>query len=530
MSQRILYLILLSLISTQLLFSQKNQVPLNNNFNVEFLSSSTHSSIKPFFISKLSQEINCDSLLENRRINKIFKSKLKQRLWNKFFNDHFFVLNKEDFILSIDPLMNFEFGSDLNSHDQPYVNTRGVQVFGKIGSKFSFYSNFYENQATFIDYVDNYISKTGVVPGQGKTRDYQGDGYDYAMASGYISYTSSKYFNFQFGHGKNFFGDGYRSLLLSDNSFNYPFFKITTNVWHLKYVNLYAQFQDIGLPHSYSMGFEKKYGTLHYLSWKVTKRINISFFEAIIWEGADSTGTRGFDINYLNPVIFFRPIEFSVGSPDNALMGLNGSYKIANTNVLYAQLLLDEFKLSEVTAGNGWWGNKQAFQLGFKSFDIFNIRNLFFQSEYNFVRPYTYSHGTAIQNYGHYNQPLAHPYGANFWESVSFLKYHFGRFYFQYKFLYSIIGEDEDGKNYGKDIYKSYNTAESEYNNFVGQGLKTTLVYNDFKASYLINPSYNLNFVIGLTDRNYSNSTEISHSTFVYFALRTSIDNFYFDF
>ena len=60
------------------------------------------------------------------------------------------------------------------------------------------------------------------------------------MANGHVSYQTSKHFNFQFGHGKHFIGDGYRSMLLSDNSFNYPYLKITTDVWKVSYVNLYS--------------------------------------------------------------------------------------------------------------------------------------------------------------------------------------------------------------------------------------------------------------------------------------------------
>ena len=324
MNRKILSLLFSFFIFIPFLFSQKDQIYFNNDFDGELdkqiysVFSSIHTSIKPFSLPEISQVFNYDSLLKSKRINKTYKSKFKQKLWNKIFNEHLFILNKKAFQLIIDPLMNSEFGCDLNSSNSTYVNTRGVQVSGAIGNKFSFYTNFHENQATFIEYIDNFISQTRVVPGQGLKRNFKTDGYDYAMASGYISYTPSKYFNFQFGHGKNFFGDGYRSLLLSDNSFNYPYLKITTSVWHFKYVNLYAQFQDIGLPHSYELGFQKKYGTFHYLSWKATKRLNISFFEAIIWEASDSTGTRGFDINYLNPVIFFRPVEFSIGSPDNA--------------------------------------------------------------------------------------------------------------------------------------------------------------------------------------------------------------------
>ena len=117
---------------------------------------------------------------------------------------------------------------------------------------------------------------------------------------------------------------------MSDNAFNYPYLKITTNVWRFKYTNLYAEFQDLKTPYNPDLGFHKKYGTFHYLSYAVNKRLNIGLFESIIWKAEDSSGYRGFDINYLNPVIFYRPVEFSVGSPDNALLGVNLSYKLAD--------------------------------------------------------------------------------------------------------------------------------------------------------------------------------------------------------
>lgn len=60
------------------------------------------------------------------------------------------------------------------------------------------------------------------------------------MASGYVSYSSNKHFNFQVGHGKHFVGDGYRSLLLSDNALNYPYARITSTFGKLQYTNLYA--------------------------------------------------------------------------------------------------------------------------------------------------------------------------------------------------------------------------------------------------------------------------------------------------
>ena len=61
-----------------------------------------------------------------------------------------------------------------------------------------------ENQAIFPNYVDSYISKNKIVPGQGYARDFKKSGYDYAIASGYFSLDFSKIFTMQFGHGKHF--------------------------------------------------------------------------------------------------------------------------------------------------------------------------------------------------------------------------------------------------------------------------------------------------------------------------------------
>ncbi len=74
-------------------------------------------------------------------------------------------------------------------------------------------------------------------------------------------------------------------------------------------------------------------------------------FEAIIFENRDTLGRKfTYDVNYLNPVIFYRPVEYSIGSGDNVLMGLNFKYKIFNNHLLYGQFVIDEFLLKEIRA------------------------------------------------------------------------------------------------------------------------------------------------------------------------------------
>jgi len=458
MKKELFFLLVITLFTT-CVNGQNLYLPLNQDYNFELQKAvyssqyRFHSSTQAWQLNELKQTFNCDSIIQLNRLEKTIPKKWKQKAWDKFLNDDVVTLHRDDFDIAINPLMNFSLGREFAEEKSTWVNTRGFEIKGRIGRGFSFYTNFYENQAVFVNYLDTAINTWIVVPGQGKMRSYGEGGFDYSAASGYIAFHSKKYFSFQLGHGKNFLGDGYRSLLLSDNPFNNLFLKASVNFWNIKYMVLYSQHIDI-TENIDDIGYPRKYSTVHYLSWAISKRVNLSFFDAIIWQTTDSLGNyRGFDLQYLNPIIFMRPVEYSVGSPDNALLGLNLSVIVGRHNVFYGQLILDEFKLEEVTAGNGWWGNKQGFQLGFKTYDPFRVKGLFFQTEYNWVRPYTYSQQNPLKNYGHYSQSLAHPMGANFWESVSILKYHFKRFYFRYQFQYAMYGEDFDGQNFGKNIY-----------------------------------------------------------------------------
>ena len=531
--------ILILIITVATAVSQPLYLPLNQDYNrslqKQLYSNKTHfhTSFRPYFILDIERSgINYDSIQQLLRIEKTFNKKWKQKTWDKVFNDDVATFIREDYAIIANPIMDFSFGNAGVDGESTYVNTRGLELKGWIGKNFGYYTSVYENQARYPEYVDTYIRKNNIIPGQGMVHTYlEKGGFDFNSATGYITYQPSKYFNFQFGHGKNFYGDGYRSLLLSDNSFNNLFFKATVDFWHIKYQVLYNQYIDIRERQTYENGYARKYTTTHYLSWAVSKRVNLSFFDAIVWSTADSAGNyRGFDAQYLNPIIFMRPVEFSIGSPDNALMGLNLSVIVGKHNVIYGQLILDEFTWEEIKSGNGWYGNKQGFQLGFKTYDPFKIKNLYFQTEFNWVRPYTYSQRYPIKNYGHCNQPIAHPYGANFWESVSFIKYNWNRIFINYQFLYSIYGDDPPGMNYGKDIYQSYTTRVQDYDNYVGQGIETTLIYNNINLSYLINPAYNLNFSIGYTNRQLITDANTQSTSYFYLGLRTSLRNLYYDF
>ncbi|MCW3085784.1 MAG: hypothetical protein JWP12_3150 [Bacteroidetes bacterium] len=442
---------------------------------------------------------------------------------------------KKGFTFDAFPLISAQAGYQATSPSR-FTNDLAIggMLTGNIGNKFSFNFKMLAGKETFNSYQDSVVKQTQVIPGIGRAYRDNNDPtltrYSYQYYSGYLSYSPNKIFNVQVGQDKHFWGDGYRSLFLSDVSAPYPYMKITTNVWHFTYVNLYTIMKDATNPSGLKKDELTKYATFHYLGWNATKRINIGLFESIVWQGSDSTRHRGYDVNYLNPVMFFRPTEYSLGSSDNAFLGFSFKIKLFKKQQLYGQLLLDEFLLKEIVAQNGWWGNKQAYQVGFKSFDLFKIKHLNFQTEFNYVRPYTYSHGSVQQNYSNMNEPLAAPLGANFIESASFLNYRYKRLFIEAKFVYAIYGGDSAGTDYGKNIFISYVNRPAEYGNFTGQGFQTKLITASLRGAYMLDTHMNLKIELGFADRIEQTSYATKQTPYIFVGIRSDLSNLYSDY
>ena len=529
-------------------YSQHTNLLLGRNYSSDInkalhtKDSDIHTSFKPILNSSLS--FASDSVIESN-----YQSTYKKWYLRKTFSEHFIVLEGDDYKVIASPIINLSKGKELIDSKSTFTNSRGYLIEGDLGKKISFATSFVENQAIFPNYLDESIRKNNVVPGQGYARDFKETGFDYAMSSGYVTYRPNNMFAVQFGHGKNFIGDGYRSLLLSDNTFNYPYLKIQTTFWKVQYTNLYAELMDInyfathGLPNWDQMGYPKKYMSAHYLSLNATKKLNISLYEAVIWRMNHAPGSSGFDVNYLNPIAMLRPIEFSVNSPDNVLVGVNTKYTF-ESSYMYGQLVLDEFSINDLRANDGFWANKIGYQLGYKIFDPFNIDRLTLQTEYNYVRPYTYAHHNPQQNYAHYNQPLAHPLGANFSELLFMANYKWKRFEIDAKIMFAKYGGDFKGDtvSYGSNVYFSTgNYAQeaglvgmgsgrpSDYGIEMYQGNLTTIDCKSLNVSYIINPYTNLKINLGLTLRNSHNDDEDVKSQFINFGIMSDLFNHYYD-
>ncbi|HFS66738.1 MAG TPA: gliding motility protein RemB, partial [Flavobacteriia bacterium] len=202
-----------------------------------------HYAVKPFIYQEVNSEINLDAKKE--ALLKPANNWWQKKIWNEHF---FMVKGKEDAInywFTIDPEMDLQLGKDNSDLKYTYNNTRAVKIQGGIGEKFGFAASIYESQGRFASYINDYNVAHKVVTGRGKYKSFKNNGFDYPVAEAYLSYSPNKIFNFQFGQGKNFIGDGYRSLFLSDVATNYPYLKISTTFWKIRYTNMWLFLDDI---------------------------------------------------------------------------------------------------------------------------------------------------------------------------------------------------------------------------------------------------------------------------------------------
>ncbi|MDN3664608.1 gliding motility protein RemB [Algibacter miyuki] len=507
--------------------------------SMNLVGTNSHTASKPLIYEEVAAYYDFDA--EAEALQRETKTWAGEKLWN----EHLVQLQSDDYWFTIDPILDLEVGKDTDADfSSTYNNTRGFLVQGGLGKKFNFYASVFESQGRFADYVNQYSESLkafgpdpAIIPGRGIAKRFKTDSYDYPVAEAYMSYAPAKFINIQFGHGKNFIGDGYRSLLLSDVASPHPFLKLNTKFWKIKYTNTWMWLKDVRPEVTEDGAFLTKYMANHYLSWNVSKRFNLGLFESVVWSNSNN---RGFDVNYLNPIIFYRAIEFETGQDaGNAIVGASAKYKWNDNINLYSQFVLDEFSLNDIKGGEKSWKNKFGYQLGVKYYNAFDVENLLLQFEYNRIRPYTYSHNTIATNYGHNNQSMAHLWGANFSEAILIGRYHYKRWFADAKLIFGVRGldfnDDTDAFSYGADIFKNYNDRPFDAGVEVGQGLKSNIFNGNLQAGYVVNPASNLKVFADVTVRNFNPeantaTTFKSNTVWFNFGIRTDLFNWYFDY
>jgi len=410
-----------------------------------------------------------------------FKS--KKPIGKSFYQTpaNLYEVHVKDFDLALNPVIQFTVGKENDYGQTLFLNTRGVTLRGKIANKIGYYTYVTDNQERDPQYVQQWASERKALPGNGFYKPFKTDGFDYFEARGYITFGVTKYIDIAFGYDKNFIGNGYRSLMLSDFSSNMLFLKLNTRIWKINYQNIFAELENAHVPGGDRL-IPKKYAAIHHLDIALTKWLNMGLYESVVFGRKDR-----FDFGYLNPIIFYRSIEQQSGSFDNSIAGIDFKANVAKKFQFYNQVVIDEFLLSEIKKNRGWFANKWALQFGVKYIDAFTVKNLDLQLEHNRVRPFTYSHRDSVANFTHYNQPLAHPLGANFSEWIGVARYQPApKWLINAKLIYYTQGRDSSSRSYGGNIFlpngPPYRTGDFGYD--IGSGWKTNVFYGSLLLSY----------------------------------------------
>lgn len=460
-------------------------------------------------------------------------------LHRKFFQEHLLQLRESNFNLDADIIVDEYIGASKRAlptitdplHPPketstiPMMNTRGYEISGNLSDKFYFETAFYENQGRFGGYLDSFIRRSRVIPGQGGFKNVgDGKGFDFSSSNARVVYMPNKHFAFDLGYGKNFIGDGYRSLLLSDWSFNYPYLKTSVTYGKFQYNVMWSQYvTDRNQGYNNKQGYYRKWGQTFLIDYNVTKRFSLSVFETVMWPDQDSARNKDMNVSMFSPVIFLHGSKSPSGVSNNVIVGANAKYRIFNRTYLYGQFALDN-------TGSGW-KSRYAAQLGIRSGDVFGVNNLNGLIEVNIARPYTYATNTLFTNYEHNNQSLAHPLGANFKEGLAVVEYRYKSWYFRGESFVAKYGADSSSSvNYGQNIFKPVSTHTVSDNVSIEQGLSTKIFFADLKIAYILNPATNMRIETGFTFRNQKNALAFYKDRIVYIGIRMSFKRFGYDF
>ncbi|MBK7253813.1 MAG: hypothetical protein IPI04_07815 [Ignavibacteria bacterium] len=231
---------------------------------------------------------------------------------------------------------------------------------------------------------------------------------NYDFVGGYLKYYLSPSEGMdiaaQFGRERITFGLGYSgSLALSGEAPDLDFLKLTFKYGIINYTSVFGS--TVG---EYSPNRDErytKYFTANRLKLSFDKLFDVGIGETVI-------SSRGIELGYLNPLIFYKFAEMSLQDRDNGTIFADIQTHFIKNLELQGTFFLDENILSNLSDLSKA-SNKTAYQLGFFWYEPAGLKNVSFIFEYTKIRPYVYTHFDRKNTYSAFGVGLGHPVGPN---------------------------------------------------------------------------------------------------------------------
>ena len=498
------------------IWAQRFAMPMDEFGRMELLCEErhmqpdVHTGMQPVFLRDVEGFDRWDGLLSD-------SLHVHSRFRRKLFQEHTVRIDQEGLRLIADPIMDFAYGRE-NRRNAPsdrlfnplYTNTRGIAISAYLGEAVYVYTDFTENQARFPSYISEFIAESDVVMGSGRVKPFGENGYDYSMVNGYIGWEVNRFLSLQAGHFKHFVGHGRRSLLLSDNAFNYPFASYELSLWggRVKYRQSIALLQSLdrlplgATPESL---FKRKYMSYSYLSVKPVPSLEIGFYESVMWPYfREGQGRVPFNFASLNPLIYTNSLALGLDDPErNAMVGLNACWQPVKHLRIFGQFMQDR------SSSEG-----RAFQAGTEVYGIW--KRLSLMLEYNSVPVSSYQSEIALQSYTHFNQALGHTLGSGFDELMLTITYYHRRIFAQAQWMEASLHEGM------REIALSPGSNPSS---------QASVSFQDINVAYILNERSLLQVYAGYTNRLHNTTDGLDfENNFWYIGLRSRLQRTYRNF
>lgn len=353
--------------------------------------------------------------------------------------NNFYDVYEDDFYLAVNPVL----GLELNHMEAEwgYKNFRGVEAKGQMFKRIGFYTRLGDHQMFLDPYTYQLTKKENNLMGFDYFRNIERQKYDLFEATAYFNITViENLMELTAGYDRHFVGYGLRSLIIDEEGAPQTFMNIQGRYQKWSYDFLYAELID-DFKEKHDQVLPRKYLQIHQLNYELTPRIRLGVFEKSILPSNIS-----FNPLSVLPIPGLQTLRQNMGGRIQSEMGLQAKAIVGKGVTIYTQAFLKDFDWAKKSISD--YRSQWAGQLGAQYYDAFTLPHLDLQAEFNIARPFVYSTYNKGENYTHYNQPIAHPYGSDFLEWIGKLRYQFHPKFNIYG-IGSIAKQGEDiGHNY----------------------------------------------------------------------------------
>lgn len=340
---------------------------------------------------------------------------------------------------------------------------------------------------------------------------------NYDFTNGYLKYftnpTDGMDLSFQIGREQLKYGLGYsKRLSLSGDAPNMNFLKFNFKYGIINYSSIFAS----------TVGEFSPVRDLRYTKYFTANRIKLAFedlFDVGIGEAIISS--RGIELGYLNPLIFYKFLEMSLQDRDNGTLFFDLQTHFVKNLELQGTFFLDEDILGNLSDFSKQT-NKTAYQLGFYWYEPAGIQNLALIFEYTKIRPYVYTHFDPKNIYTGFGVILGHPIGPNADQLFTRLQYNLSeRITFNLELQKIRKGENvynskgELVKNVGGSVYDSFVWERDDDQAYFLDGVRI----NDYNVRFnfvyepLLNYTFDVNYVYNISKNiTYGSNTDQSYA------------------